>query len=230
MNYFSPRSLLVGLAMVLAAGIAVAVRPSEKIADRAPPIDLESMIPARFAGWEIDASIAPVTVSPDVQAKLDKIYNQTLSRTYVNSRQERIMLSIAYGGDQSDNLQFHRPEICYTAQGFQVLKEAAGELVTRYGELSIRRLVAQQGLRHEPITYWITVGDRAVHVGLQQKLAQLKYGLTGAIPDGMLIRVSNISNDDVPSFVLHREFIDALLVSVDGGSRERFIGKRVSNG
>ena len=34
-------------------------------------------------------------------ALISKIYNQTLTRTYVNLRNERIMLSIAYGGDRA---------------------------------------------------------------------------------------------------------------------------------
>ena len=31
------------------------------------------------------------------------------------------MLSIAYGKNQSDALQLHKPEICYPAQGFTLL-------------------------------------------------------------------------------------------------------------
>ena len=32
------------------------------------------------------------------------------------------MLMIAYGESQSDRLQLHHPEVCYTAQGFRVTR------------------------------------------------------------------------------------------------------------
>jgi EpsI family protein len=39
----------------------------------------------------------------------------------INPQGYRIMLSIAYGKNQSDALQLHKPEICYPAQGFTLL-------------------------------------------------------------------------------------------------------------
>ena len=108
--------------MLAAAGLALALTPRLKLADQGPTISLEAMIPKQFGEWKLEGTIASLIVSPDVQALLDKIYNQTLSRTYINPKGERIMLSIAYGGDQSDTMAVHKPEVCYPAQGFQILK------------------------------------------------------------------------------------------------------------
>ena len=36
--------------------------------------------------------------------------------------------------------------------------------------------------RNEPITYWITVGDKAVMSGIDQKLRRCAYGLSGTDP------------------------------------------------
>ena len=107
--------LLIAALMFAASAAAVALRPTHKLADAGPKVDLEAMIPKQFGDWRVDDSIAPVLPAPDVQAKLDKIYNQTLARTYVNGRGQRVMLSIAYGGDQSDSMQVHLPEVCYAA-------------------------------------------------------------------------------------------------------------------
>jgi hypothetical protein len=52
-------------------------------------VNLETMLPARFGGWRIDPSVEMVAPSPDVQANLDRIYNQTVSRAYVNAAGER---------------------------------------------------------------------------------------------------------------------------------------------
>ena len=91
--------------------------PKAKIADQEPKINLETMIPQQFGDWKVDETIVPLQVSPDLQAALDKVYNQTLTRTYVNSRDERIMLSIAYGADQSDNVRSICPKAATADKG-----------------------------------------------------------------------------------------------------------------
>ena len=210
--------------MVSSGALTKVLTPTQKIADQQEKIDLEIMIPIEFGDWRIDRSIIPLQVDAETQANLDKIYNQTLARTYVNSLGERIMLSVAYGGDQSDNLAVHKPEVCYYAQGFEIMKTVADELLTQYGKLPIKRLLAVKGYRNEPITYWITVGNKAVLPGIDEKLQQLKYGLTGNVPDGMLVRVSSISSDKDKAYQLQTIFIQDLLSSVNTGERIRLIG------
>ena len=217
-------SIFLGILMVSSGALTKALTPTNKIADQQEKIDLEMMIPTEFADWRIDKSIIPLQVDADTQAMLDKIYNQTLSRTYVNSLGERIMLSVAYGGDQSDNLAIHKPEVCYYAQGFEIMKTFADELLTQYGKLPIKRLLAVKGYRNEPITYWVTVGNRAVLPGIEEKLQQLKYGMTGNVPDGMLVRVSSIDSDKNKAYQQQTIFIQDLLSSVKANERTRLIG------
>ncbi len=225
MHLISLKHLVVGLLMFAAAGMALALKPTEKIADAGPKIDLETMIPKQFGDWKIDETIVPLIADPELQAKLDKIYNQTLTRTYVNSRNERIMLSIAYGGDQSDSMAVHKPEVCYPAQGFQILKNENGFFSTGAREIPVRRLVARQGPRIEPITYWTTVGDTvAIKEGLQWKLNQIKYGLTGKIPDGLLFRISSIQADESNAYRMQDEFSRALLGALTPEGKQRIIG------
>jgi len=217
-------SIILGILMTLSGALTLALTPTNKIADLQEKIDLEIMIPLKFGDWEIDKSIIPLQVDSETQAKLDDIYNQTLSRTYVNSLGERIMLSVAYGGDQSDNLAVHKPEVCYYAQGFEIMKIFADEMLTQYGKLPIKRLMAVKGNRNEPITYWVTVGNKAVLPGLDQKLQQLRYGFTGSVPDGILVRVSSIDSDKDKAYQLQTIFIQDLLATVDVKERARLIG------
>lgn len=219
-------AVAIGALMMTSAALAVALKPSERMAEELPPISLEKIVPRQFSGWRIDDTIVPVSLSADVQARLDEIYSQTLSRTYANDQGQRIMLSIAYGADQSgDGNQVHRPEFCYTAQGFQLLSSRVGQLITAYGVLPVRRLLAVQGPRNEPITYWITIGDKATLPGVQRKLNQLRYGLTGVVPDGMLVRVSSINPDTDSAYELQAEFVRDLLDSMDPQARVRAAGK-----
>lgn len=221
----SLKHLVVGLFMVAAAGMALALKPTQKVADAGPKIDLEVLIPQTFGDWEIDETIAPLIANPEQEAVINKIYNQTLTRTYVNSRNERIMLSIAYGGDQSDNMAVHKPEVCYPAQGFQILKNTMGTFSTGQGDIPVKRLIATQGPRIEPITYWTTVGDTVAVSGLKWKLSQLKYGLTGKIPDGLLFRISSIQADDSAAYRTQDDFSRALLGALSPEGKERIIGR-----
>jgi len=210
--------------MLLAAGLAFVTKPRAKVADSGPRVDLEAMIPREFGEWTVDERIVPLIPSPDIKVVLDRIYDQTLARTYLNSNGDRVMLSIAYGGDQSDAMQVHKPEVCYPSQGFGILKNLKTNLKTRFGQVPVTRLVAVQGPRIEPITYWITVGDQLARSGWEQKIAQLKYGVTGKVPDGLLFRVSSIDRDEVRAYQIQSGFVHDLLDRLDESGRRRLIG------
>ncbi|SFU66558.1 exosortase-associated protein EpsI, B-type [Pseudoduganella namucuonensis] len=212
-------------ALMLSAGaLSRHLTPTVKMADSGERFQLGAIVPQRFGDWSVDASIVPLQVDPATQATLDKIYNQTLSRTYVDAAGQRVMLSLAYGGDQSDTMAVHKPEVCYTAQGFEVSRQRHDTLATGDGAIPVKRLFAVSGQRQEPITYWITVGDKAIKPGLDQKLQQLRYGLSGTVPDGMLVRVSTIGGDTDAAYRVQDRFINDLLRALNGKDRVRLVG------
>jgi len=215
--------LLIGMALIVAACGGVVLKPTKHIADQRPKIHLESMIPRQFADWQIDDKVVPLQVDPQRLAALNSIYNQTLARTYINARGERMMLSIAYGGDQSDSMQVHKPEVCYPAQGFQMLDLVIVTFDTGYGVIPVKRMLAKMDSRLEPITYWITIGDTVAVNSLKWKLEQLKYGLTGKVPDGMLFRVSSLG-EPAREHPMQEDFIKVLLKSLTPENRTRLIG------
>ncbi len=223
MRYFSWKFLLAGAAMVLSAGAALALKPSRVHQDTAA-FDLEGVIPRSFGNWIIDPSIVPIAPAPDVQAKLDRLYTQVVSRTYVNARGERVMLVVAYGGDQSDALKAHRQEVCYAAQGFEIRNVVHGNL--RIGErtIPVTRMLAVRGTRSEPVTYWFTMGDRVVLGRLERLVVQLRFGFSGRIPDGTLVRVSSLSTEPTRAFKAHQDFISALVGGMRADEVHRLLG------
>jgi EpsI family protein len=224
MNRRFASSAVLGLAMAGTSALTGALTPTVRLSQAQAAFSLAHMIPARFADWTVDASVVPLQPDPERQSVLEKIYDQTLSRTYINSAGERVMLSIAYGGDQSRALQVHLPEVCYVAQGFDMLKVGEGALATRFGQVPVKRLVARQDSRNEPITYWITVGDKAINSSFEQKLQRLAYGLSGKIPDGMLVRVSTIQTDEQRAYQLQDRFVGQLLDALGPAGRVRLLG------
>lgn len=221
----SRRNALVALGLMGAAAAgAVVWRPTAKLAESREKVDLEQMFPRAFGDWKMDTALPVQLVAPDVQQLLATIYSQTLSRTYVNSKGDRIMLSVAYGGDQSDATRAHRPEVCYPAQGFQIMSSQTGVVSTSTHSLRVRQLVAKAGARVEPISYWVMVGDHVVLSGTEQKLAQLRYTTGGVVPDGMLVRVSNIDANTASAYALHSQFIQQLSSAMPPAVTSRVMG------
>jgi EpsI family protein len=217
-------SAVLGVAMAGTAALTAMATPKQKVAAVHESFSLERMIPERFGNWRVDNTIVPLTPDATQKELIETLYDQTLARTYVNDAGQRVMLSIAYGGDQSKQLQLHLPEVCYVAQGFDMLDANKGELATHYGQVPIKRLVARQNARNEPITYWVTVGDKAVSPGLGQKYQRFVYGLTGKIPDGMLVRVSTIEADAGNAYKVQDRFVNQMLDALSPHDRTRLMG------
>jgi EpsI family protein len=228
-NGLKKKSIVASIAlcvlMVSSAAFTRVITPTERLSEQRPALQLDALVPSRLNGWQEDKTLSNAVVNPQTEEALKKIYAQTLSRTYVNRNGDRIMLSIAYGSDQGgESTQAHRPEICYTAQGFGLKENHVDTLKTAYGDVPVRRLVAVNGLRNEPITYWVTVGDKATLPGFRRKLAQLTYGLNGTIPDGMIFRVSSIQKDAKDAYRLQDQFVNALFDAITPAQRTRLAG------
>ncbi|WP_090826783.1 exosortase-associated protein EpsI, B-type [Nitrosovibrio tenuis] len=223
MNIWLRNFILLAL-MLAASGLALALRPTQKIADQGPAIDLEAIIPHKFGDWREEQRNSVQIVDPQQQQMIDKIYNQTLSRTYVNTRGYRVMLAIAYGTDQRDSMQLHYPEICYPAQGFVLQAKQTGALATSSGSIPVTRIQTSLDQRHEPVTYWATIGDQVFQGGVQKKLAEMSYGLNGKIPDGMLIRISSIDTETSNAYAIQTQFADQMLSAITPEYRKKLSG------
>jgi EpsI family protein len=217
-------SLVAGVLMVSSAVLAKVMTPTERLAEVRPPLVLESAVPTTFGDWSEEKELTAQVINPETASELAKIYTNTLSRTYVNHSGDRIMLSIAYGADQTSGLQLHYPEICYPAQGFNLASAVKGTLMTNLGELRVKRLQTSLGSRNEPVTYWTTMADKVVLGGYDTKFAQLSYGFRGQIPDGLIFRVSSISNDAQAAFKVQDQFVRQIADALPVQSRTRFIG------
>lgn len=224
MSKMSLKPWVVAALMVGVAVFAQLAKPTEHLSDRIGKPDLENLFPASFSGWTIDPFSTVIQPSPDVQEKLASIYNDVLSRTYVNADGERVMLSVAYGGDQSNGTRAHRPEVCYPAQGFQITYSAEGAISLAGQQVPVRYLMSKLGSRNEPITYWVVVGGQVATSHLDQRMAELRYSLRGVIADGMLVRVSNISANMTSGHALQQRFLTDLANAQSPAARARVFG------
>jgi EpsI family protein len=206
------RTLVLLVLMLAAAGLAILLTPALPTSEQMRNIDLQRIVPTAFSTWSVIATNDVSVVNPQQKELLDSIYSQTLERSYVDSTSGQIvMLSIAYGGVQSKQSQVHRPEVCYPAQGFQISHSEKSGIDTSLGRIPVRRLLAIQPRRNEPVTYWIRVGDSLAEGWVGQKIAVVKQGISGQFADGLLFRTSSIAPDAAFSYEIQDRFVRDLL-------------------
>lgn len=216
-------SLLCAL-MLAAAAIAALLKPSVLLADQSAPFDLAQLVPQQFNGWRMVSEGNGLIVDPGQRELIRTIYTQTLTRVYQDDNGYLVMLSIAYGKDQRDALQVHRPEICYPAQGFVLLDKQQDKLAGP-SAIPVMHLNTQMANRFEPVTYWTMIGDRPYVGSFAKKLNEIRYGLTGIIPDGMLVRISSIDRDSEQAYTKQQNFSLAMLEALPSAARPRFAGQ-----
>ena len=177
----------------------------------------KTLVPVRPA--EPDAYVQPDPLT-------GKIYSQEVGRGYTDGHGNIVMLMVAYGPVQNYRLKSHRPEICYTANGFRISDKASAAISYRNDAQPIKmtRLIAARESRFEPVTYWLRIGNDIANGVVDHQLSRLKYGLRGIIPDGALIRVSTIGLPKDVSFKLQDQFIRDLLAAIPPQELKFFTG------
>jgi EpsI family protein len=163
-------------------------------------------------------------IDPQQKETLDKIYSETLSRTYTNGKGYRIMLSIAYGRSQNKDLDLHSPEVCYPAQGFMVSNSKKTEIDVLGAPVQLTRIETHLGQRYEPVSFWMSIGSTVTNNTLERRLAEFRYAITGRIPDGVLVRVSSIDRDPSVAYAMQTRFANDLMAGISPAQRGRFMG------
>jgi EpsI family protein len=189
----------------------------------------ENIVPKQFGDWiEISDATGSAIVDPEQQDALNNLYTQIVGRTYLHKPSGRqVMLSIAYGDNQTFSKQLHRPESCYSSQGFTIVNLHEEELKTSSFPISVRRMTASRSSTLEQVTYFIRIGDKVIS-GPPSALnyARMGMGLKGYIADGLLFRVSEVSDDAKLSSQLNDQFINDLLKVTNPKQRAMLIGKQ----
>ena len=221
------RPLVLALLMIAASLVPYAVNLSlsPKAKPTEPAFVLEELVPTRFSAWRMVETDGAQVVNPQAQALIDKLYSQLLTRTYVHADGYRIMLSIAYGNEQRGGLEAHMPEVCYPAQGFALNDRSLALIATADGPISVKRFEAQMGGRIEPVTYWFRLGDQTIGgvSSFDRRMVQLRFALSGQVPDGLLFRVSSIDNQRNHAYMRHEQFVADLLAAIGPAGRMHLV-------
>jgi EpsI family protein len=221
----SRREVLIGTACVLSSGAALALKPRRKVSLLPAGAKLSDILPRQFSRWDsrdVTDLYAPET--PDsLQARL---YGETVARLYTDRQSAaQILMLMAHGDSQSNELQLHRPEVCYPAFGFSLKSSTPVELKIGNGvTLPARRLLAQSNRETQTVLYWTRLGEYFPVSVTEQRLNRLTTAMHRYIPDGLLARFSMDETDTGNAFAAIVGFIPALLVQIATNRRDVFVG------
>lgn len=220
-----PALLIAAIAIMWGSVVTAEVlKPRKYWADALGEPKYEKIMPHGFGDWEELPYASRAIVDPVQAETLAKIYSETFGRTYRHKPTGRIiMLSIAYGRDQSTDTSLHTPEQCYPSQGFRINETAAHDIATPFGPIKAIRLSTTMGPRVEPLTFFVRVGDGVARGSKERNLARLHMAVKGYLVDGMLFRVSEITTKP-DSFELQDKFVNEILQVIGPEGRKRVIG------
>lgn len=185
-------SALVFALAVCAALAAVLAKPRLIEVDTA--VVLEQAIPRQFGDWkERPNPYAQVRLTTGNETSINQPYDQTVMRTYVNSQGKVVMLAIAWGRKQRQEVKVHRPDLCYVAQGYRVkglTPVTFSSAIYSTSPVIGKRMLALSEHGGEAVSYWIRIGSLYSEDAVDTRLHIFKEGLGGRIPDGVLVRAS----------------------------------------
>jgi EpsI family protein len=210
------RSLVIGAGLT-AAGAFAHLRSPVAAGQPLEPTSFSAAIPATVAGWTSRKS-AEVVLPP--QDESNKLYENLETRIYEGPNLPAMMLLIAFSSIQQNDIQVHRPEVCYPASGYPILWSKPIEIGFRSTNVMARELLADRGGLRERIVYWVRVGNAFPTNWAEQRTTMALQNLQGSIPDGALFRVSSIEEPDSSNSAALTQFIEMFLSTVPPSFRQ----------
>ncbi len=226
LNARMPRVLtsLVLASMVATAAIALLLTPTTTLPNTGEP--LANAIPSRFGDWqEIRSPLMQVNLTQyrAGETTSNQPYDDVLMRSYQNSAGDVVMLAIAYGRNQRQEVKIHRPDLCYIAQGFDVMSNkptSIPAISSNSRPITTMRMIASRPGRLEAVSYWMRVGRIFSEDSFSTRAHIFTEGLAGRIPDGVVGRASKVISGEHESELTFRtleqflaEMIKAVAVS-----------------
>ncbi|NBD20659.1 EpsI family protein [Aquabacterium fontiphilum] len=214
---------------LIGLGFAGGVLLRPEINTQLPDAHLDQVVPARVGSWTyVPNAMEHVTALATETTSTDQPYDEVLMRTYVRPDGAAVMLTLAYGKNQRQEVKIHRPELCYPAQGMKVqaLRPATFDGIqseAAHGPITGKRMVAQGPSFNEVVSYWIRIGDSYSASAWQTRWNIMREGLKGRMTDGILVRVSQrvpMSDDPSRHYAVQEAFLKELVATLNPQGRE----------
>lgn len=219
----SRRQILFGGAMLATSAAAIALTPRARETSL-PPGGLNRAIPRQLGQWRFVSASGLVLPPQDLTEK--RTYDQVLTRTYSHPDGGLdVMLLIAYGGGQTGVLTIHRPEACYPAQGITLSGRQTVQVPIAPGrDVTGIFWSGESDIRSEQLLYWTRIDHFFPETWAAEHIAVISSNLARRLPDGVLVRMSVLSNDTASSIKRLKMFALDIVAHVGPAGRRIMLG------
>lgn len=177
------RMIIVAALMAFTALGSAALKPRSASPAAAP--DLQSMLPGDFGDWRrVAVSEAVLPAEAELgpgEAVAYAAYKDEFGRV--------VTLVAAYGPALGDSVRLHRPEKCYSAQGYEILERKESPIEIRGFVVPVIDLATKGPSRDEAVSYWLREG-RGFSLRSSDNAWRRLKGAQGPT-DSALIRISS---------------------------------------
>ncbi|MEE4207736.1 MAG: exosortase C-terminal domain/associated protein EpsI [Parvularcula sp.] len=201
------RSLVIGGTLASLGGLAL-LRTPEPSGRVISTEEFRAAIPSKVGGWTSRRSAE--LVLPELDGG-EKLYENLETRIYEGSNLPSIMFLVAYSSVQINDVQVHRPEVCYPVAGLPIISSTPTTFQFRGKQIAARDVIADRRGPEEQILYWVRVGNRFPTTWLDQRMAMASDSLKGTLPDGVLVRISTIQKPGYRGMPILKDFARQLL-------------------
>jgi EpsI family protein len=218
------RDMLIGSGCLVGAGGAWAMVPRRHVSLLGGR-QMDAIVPRAFGEWT-SADTTDLVAPTEPGSLASRIYGTMIGRIYRQaSSGGELMMLIAHGDTQSDDLMIHRPEICYPAFGYTISSSQPVAVALSGGvQVPARALVTKTSDRSENVLYWTRLGEFFPQNRKEQQLDRLQTALKGEIGDGVLFRLTQDTADSAWSFAFMRAFASELVNAMAPRDRGALIG------
>jgi EpsI family protein len=134
--------------------------------------------------------------------RFDPIYgadpsDTSLPRIYRKSAQSPVILYVGFFGDLATILEVHTPELCYPAQGWEILQSGKfiGEKF-RGERIQARQILAEKAGKRRLVVWWYNAGSRPIETRIRHVYAMLAMSTMTRRTDGSMVRLETSVDED----------------------------------
>jgi len=163
-------------------------------------------------------------VTNELNLDFDKNWNKFISEAliyeYTNAEGKRLVFIILDAGN------FHHPNVCFTAAGFEIKEIGDTEFNIRSKTIKAHTLFTTKQNQSNLSFYWIIIDKEITEKWIDQKIKQLYFSLFNRQRVGLMVRIDvptrgNNINDAV---ILAKQFIQELKEALPREKSEYIMG------
>ena len=138
-------------------------------------------IPTSFANWK--GKDIQNSLNLDFDKNWNKFISEALIYEYRNKTGNRLNFIILDAGN------FHHPNVCFTASGYEITELADTEFSIQGRSFKAHTLFTHKENESNLSFYWIIIDKNIVHSWIRQKIKQLYFSLFNRERVGLMVRI-----------------------------------------